>query len=78
MHDKLEALKQKLNSPVSHLIICSLGAAVAGSAATVYYLKTQPHILDLSKEGYQALINGEANNFRIGNKEHSFKILPEY
>ena len=77
MKNKLTQLKLKLNSPVSHLTICSLGAAVAASAATVYYLKTRPHILDLSKEGYQALINDEAYNFRMSNGEHSFKIIPE-
>lgn len=77
MKDKFDALMQKLDSPAFHLTACSFGAAVAGSAATVYYLKTRPHIFDLSKEGYQALISGEANNFRMSNAEHSFKIIPE-
>lgn len=77
MKDKLNALIQKLDSPVSHLTVCSLGAAVAGSAATVFYLKTRPHIFDLSKEGYQALINDEANNFRVSNAKYSFRIIPE-
>jgi hypothetical protein len=77
MKDKLTALMRKFDSPVSHLTICSLGAAVAGSAATVYYFKTRPYIFDLSKEGYKALINDEIGNFRMSNAEHSFKIIPE-
>lgn len=78
MKSKLTTLKELLHSPVSHLTICSIGAAVAGSAATAYYLRTRPHILDLSKEGYQALINDEASNFRTSNGEHSFKIILEF
>jgi hypothetical protein len=77
MKDKLNSLRELIDSPVVHLTACSLGAVVVGSAATLYYIRTRPYIFDLSKEGYRMLINDEASNFRMSNGEHSFKIIPE-
>lgn len=78
MKDKLKKLKQKVTSPKAQRTACYLAGVFVGSFGATYYLKTRPYILDLSKEGYEALISGEANNFRMTNPEHSFKILCEY
>lgn len=77
MQNKLAALMQKLDSPTTYLDVCILASAIVGSAATVYFLKTRPHILDLSKEGYQALTSGEANNFIVHTAKHTFRIICE-
>lgn len=78
MKDKFNKLKQKLSSPATQRTACYFTGVFVGSFGATYYIRTRPHILDLSKEGYEALISGEANNFRMSNAEHSFKIICEY
>jgi glutamine cyclotransferase len=64
MKDKLNAARQLFNHSDVPFGIGLTAGVVLGSAVTVHFIKSArvPHILDLSKEAYTALINDDTLN----------------
>jgi hypothetical protein len=69
MRDKFDAIRKKLKTPVAQRIFAySVGVGV-GSIVTRYYIRRDPHLLHLSDEAFNALMNDETNFIRFANDQ---------
>lgn len=81
MKDKLNAARQLFNYSDVPFGIGLTAGVVLGSAVTVHFIKSArvPHILDLSKEAYTALINDDTlNGVTLTTPDHILKITKEF